>query len=103
MDDDIDTEEPKPKMCERCGAHTDDLKCLDHHVGDELRPMQTKLCRMLNDETLPHAVRGEIVEAADALGRAMQAACDCMPNAEAQRPAVAGTLPPLVGHSVASK
>ena len=25
------------------------------------------------------------------------------PNAEAQRPAVAGTLPPLVGHSGASK
>lgn len=78
--DDIDTEEMKPKMCERCGQHPDDLKCLDHHVGDELRPMQTKLCRMLNDDTLPHSVRGEIVEAADALGRAMQAARDCMPN-----------------------
>ena len=80
MTDDIDTEEPKPKMCERCGAHPDDMKCLDEHIGDTLRPMQTKLCRMLNDETIPYAVRGWILDAADALGRAMQAAKDYMPN-----------------------
>ena len=91
--DDIDTEEMKPKMCERCGQHADDLKCMDHHVGDELRPMQTKLCRMLNDDTLPHSVRGEIVEAADALGRAMQAARDCMPNSVIDATSPRGTKP----------
>jgi hypothetical protein len=84
MTDDIDTEEPKPKMCERCGAHPDDMKCLDEHIGDTLRPMQTKLCRMLNDETIPHAVLGGILDAADALSRAMQAAKDCMPNEQVE-------------------
>ena len=75
-EDDIDSDENKPKMCERCGLHPDATKCLDEYVGDELRPLQTKLVRMLNDETIPHSVRGEIVESADALGRAMQAADD---------------------------
>ncbi len=77
---DLATDAPAVVMCTRCGAHPDDMKCLDEHIGDTLRPMQTKLCRMLNDDTLPHSVRGEIVEAADALGRAMQAARDLTPR-----------------------
>lgn len=68
--------EDQDETCERCGDHPYDEKCLDEYVGDELRPTQTKLTKMLNDERLPHSVRGKIVEAVNALGEAMQAADD---------------------------
>ena len=90
MSDNIDSDDPQLIMCSRCGGHDDDLKCLDEHVTDLLRPMQTKLYRLLNDETLPHAIRGEIVSAGDALGRAMQSAQDhttrIINNKKASRP-----------------
>ena len=87
MHEDEDQSEDQDKMCERCGNHPYDEKCMDEYVGDELRPTQTKLTKMLNDEKLPHSVRGKIVEAVNALGEAMQEAMDCMPNAshEAER------------------
>jgi hypothetical protein len=88
------------KMCERCGDHPYDEKCLDEYVGDELRPVRTGLAEMLNDERLPHAVRGKIVEAVNALGEAMQAAEDCTPNAGAvpRRGSDVGTSPLLGGN-----
>lgn len=75
-DDDNEEQEEQVEICKRCGDHPDDLKCLDEFIGDELRPIQTKLSKFINDEAIPHKVRGEIVESVDSLGRAMQAAKD---------------------------
>jgi len=72
---------------ERLGPPPDELAGTIAQSGDEWLMVR-------NHDDEPMCVYATKAEADRALAEA---------NAEAQRPAVAGTLPPLVGHSVASK
>lgn len=84
-ENDEDSTEKIEPICNRCGQHADNLKCGDHYAEDLLLPMQISLEKLLDDKYLLKCSLGHIVEAADCLGRAMQAARDHVENQRDQQ------------------